>query len=240
MAASNPSTKRDTDGRRGAKHPAKVDPIVALVATADRALEDHVKAHNRLEAARAKLSARDQFFTPWVGPPEGMNFTHNPWQSDYRFTSEADIDNQFRLVAKRLNGEIKDARGKKPSQLTRERQQLIFRNKMVLALLPKFKGPLKKAWRAERRRLLRVQKRVGLHALVVKSTMAFDNLYDLTRQIAKAKPATAAGALALVGYVGWRSWSEYQDFFSENGDIPGHFAEVLRAAGQRLQRSIAA
>jgi hypothetical protein len=41
----------------------------------------------------------------------------------------------------------------------------------------------------------------------------------------------------MVEYVQFRI---QHDFFFEGGNVPGKFAQVLRAAGQRLQRSIAA
>jgi hypothetical protein len=72
---------------------------------------------------------------------------------------------------------------------------------------------------------------------------AWTALFVITGQIAKAKPTTAAGALALVGYVGHRSWPEYQNLFAEEGNlpnVPAHFAQVLRAARQRSERSITA
>jgi hypothetical protein len=111
----------------------------------------------------------------------------------------------------------------------------------VLALLPKLQGPLKKVFRAERRRLLAVQNRVRLDACHVSKGKAAYYLHEVTWQIAKAKPATAAGALALIGYVESRSREEScQKFFSERGEMPGQFSQVLRAAHQRLQQSIAA
>jgi hypothetical protein len=222
------------------RHRAKVDPIVALVTTADRALETYVKAANAISKAREKLSVRDRF-GPSVTPPQHLNYLPSiPWRADFLFTSEDHIDDQFKRVTKRLKDEISEMRRGRKKPLTSDVESRISRNQMMLAMLPKLHGPLKREFRAEAKRVLAVQRRVGLIELRKRERDAWAALYRVTEQISKAKPATAAGALALVGYVGWRSWPEYQDFFSENGKLPAHFAQVLRAAHQRLQQSIAA
>jgi hypothetical protein len=53
-----------------------------------------------------------------------------------------------------LKEEIKHARPGLQGALRLENQQRISHNKMVLAMLPKLKGPSKKQFRAEQRRVL--------------------------------------------------------------------------------------
>lgn len=198
---------------------AKVDPVIALVATADRVLDEYVKISNAIDAASAKLAPGDRYGLPSVPPPESLNVLRSSlWPSDFLFTSQRMIDQQFRLVTKRLKGPI-------------------AANKLVLAILPKLKGPLEKKFRAEQRRMLAVQRKAGLIELHKRERKAWMALHDVTGQIAKAKPTTAAGALAMVRYVQWRTWGDYGDLFS---DHPAQFDKVLRTAVQRLQRSIAA
>jgi hypothetical protein len=92
-------------------------------------------------------------------------------------------------VTKRLKDEIKQGRGKKLSgQIAHEHNELISRNKIVLAMLPKFKEPLKREFRKERRRLLKIQKKAGLIDGHKKRA-----LRTVTEQIAKAKPTTTQG-----------------------------------------------
>jgi hypothetical protein len=107
----------------------------------------------------------------------------------------------------------------------------------VLAMLPKFKEPLKREFRKERGRLLKVQKKAGLIDGHTKKNKAWLALRTITEQIAKAKPATTQGALALIDYVQLRSRSDLAEFFSDNSDS---FGQVLRSAHQLLRRSIAA
>jgi hypothetical protein len=208
--------------------PAKVDPVIALTASADRLLDEYIGAKNAVELARAKLG-RDAR-APSVAPPAlGL------WGAHMLFTSEDHIEEEFQRVTKRLRDEIKNARaGKQPDK------ERIARNQAVLAMLPKFKEPLKKEFRQEQRRLLKVQKKAGLtDGCYARKNKAWLALRTVTEQIAKAKPATTQGALAMIDYVQLRSRSDLAEFFSDR-DMPGQFGQVLRSAHQLLRRSIAA
>ena len=150
-------SKATTTSRRSFS--AKADPVIDMIARAGTLLDEHTAAAIKLELAKAKLSDNDRRW-PSVLAPEGL---WSGWNYNFRFTSEHYIDAEFKRVIKRARDEIKAARGKTlPSQLNLERQQRISRNQMLLASLPKFREPLKKAFRAEERRLARVQKKVGL------------------------------------------------------------------------------
>ena len=121
-----------------------------------------------------------------------------------------------------------------------EYNERIARNRITLAMLAKFKEPLKRAFRAEKRRLLKVQKKAGLIDGHVKKNKAWRALHDITWKIVRAKPVTKEGALAMIEYVQIRSRSDLAEFFADNSDMPGHFGQVLRSAHQLLRRSIAA
>jgi hypothetical protein len=239
-AISKNTTSKITAKRRRSSA-VTVDPIVALVATADRALTDYVKTSNKLEAARAKFGINDSF-SPSVPLPEAIYFLRSsPWPSDFRFTSERHIDEEFLSVTKRLKRMNSDARRGKKKPFTSDVAGLIMRNEMTLALLPMVYGPLKKAFRAEQRRVLAFQQKTGLLELSKRNRDTWAALFVVTEKIAKAKPATAAGALAMIRYVEERSWQQYhQELFCVRLATPAHFAQVLRAARQRLERSIAA
>jgi hypothetical protein len=133
--------------------PHLVDPVITLTASADRLLDEYIKARNAVELAEAKLPARDRRWPSVAAPALGL--LRGEWSSDFLFTSVRHIDREFQRVTKRLKDEIKQGRGKKLSgQLAHEYNERIARNQMVLAALPKFKGPLKRELRQEQRRLV--------------------------------------------------------------------------------------
>jgi hypothetical protein len=220
--------------------PHLVDPVITLTASADRLLDEYIKARNAVEIAEAKLPARDRRW-PSVAAPD-LGLFRGEWSSGFLFSSERHIDREFQRVTKRLKDEIKQGRGKKLSgQLAHEYNERIARNQMVLAALPKFKGPLKRELRQEQRRLLKVQKKAGLIDGRAKKNKAWRALNHITWKIVRAKPVTTQGALAQINYVQIRlSRIDLAEFFSDNSDMPGHFGQVLRSAHQLLRRSIAA
>jgi hypothetical protein len=226
-------------GRVPSKSVPKADPVIDMIAWADKLLNEYIEATNNLHLAKAKLSQNDRR-SPSVVPPEGLRFDGSEWNWNFRFTSEKHIESEFRRITKRLKDEIKDARGSKKSisQLSPESKARIFRNRTVLALLPKYKEPLKRELRTEQRRLAKVQKKVGLQECHKKRNAASFALHAITEQIAKTKPTTTRGALAMVDYARIRLRSDLAEVFSDNGDMPARFSEVLRSVHGLLRRSI--
>jgi hypothetical protein len=212
-----------TTTRRRRSLPAK-DPVIYMIARANGLLDESIKAANNLEIAKAKLLDEDRRYPSVLAPTFGT--LRGEWHYGFRFTSEGHIDKEFRRASERLREEIKHARrGKRPNT------EQIVRNQMVLAMLPKLKGPLKKQFREEEVRLFKVQKKAGLIDCHKERNKASFALRAITDQIAKAKPATTQGALAMIQYVQVRLRSDLAEFFSDNCDIPGQFGRVTRRMG---------
>jgi hypothetical protein len=63
-------------------------------------------------------------------------------------------------------------------------------------------------------------------------------LRQITERIANTKPITAIGALAVIDYVQVRlSRDDLVNLFADDGDKPGKFSRVLRAAHPVLRRA---
>lgn len=212
----------------------KKDPIIAMVARADRLLDEYTSAVNDAYFAKIKLPSGDQGY-PAVGITDDMVNLH--WSRGFLFTSERHIDECFRKALAQARQRLADAeRGLKNhrrghSIVSRlEFEQRIASEKRCITKLREFRAPMKAAFREEVARLLKVQNRVGLVVARKKVRLLFAALRRQTIQIARSRPTTIDGALSTARYVERRLWCDKQQIFSEQGSLPGNFGQLMRAS----------
>ena len=120
-----------------------------------------------------------------------------------------------------------------------ELEQGIASAQRALGLFRTQRTPLKKAFRKEKARLLKVQNRAGLTDARREASKAYRALQKVTAQIAGTQPTTVEGALALAQYVERRLWCGDPVLFSDDGNMPGHFGRLLRCANNLLAGAVA-
>lgn len=213
---------------RGTKAPVKIrsakprpDPLIALITKANVALDKYVSAYNAVEEARDKLPEHDRGWAS-VSPIEKLIPTLS--HSD-RFVSVEQIDRWFARDKKTALIEIKDARARLRKirkgvgwhQFELELNQRIAGNKARIARLEKYKLAQKRAFRAEERRLAKVQRTVRLEEKRKTKSAAGKVLSALTKRVTASAPASKAGALALLAYIELRYRGDLANLFQEHG-----------------------
>jgi hypothetical protein len=224
-----------TRGAR-AKVRVRIDPIIALTARADVALDSYYDAVNAAFTARKKLPKDDQGHHASVYIPDEL--LNVEWSNGFAFTSSAQIDRQFTLAAERAKqrlqqyernlGALRAGHGCGNRKI--EIEQGISSAKRALKLFRIHREPMKAAFRKEHSRLLKAQNAVGLVVARKEAWARFRTLQKITAQIAESKPYSAAGALATAKYVEARLWCDRPQLFADEGAIPGNFGALMRTA----------
>lgn len=225
---------------RGAKTKAgkpEREPVISLVKQADAALQAYYGAWNEHFKLREAMPKADRDW-PRMAPPADLihEFGYN-----FLFTSTAHVRKQFRFKIRQARDRISQHKASlrkwlKPdqleAQLAREVTPYLAADQELLQLLLRRRDKCVADFERHERRLLCAQRKAGLLDARKKRRQAWLKLGSLTKQVAKAKPKTAAGALAIVGYVEARQWDDL--FNDDSGDFPGNFGPLLRCAHKVL------
>lgn len=228
-------------GAKAVKVKAKRDPVIALINSADVALVRYIVAKNTFLAAKEKLHQADRGW-PWVSPIDQMI---PEWSRGDRFVSVEDIDRKFRRRRLAISQQLKKQKqrlkllrpGHGHGNLRIELEQGIASCNRILAEMPKWIDPMKRAFRVEARRLATVQRSVQLDQKRDAEGAAWIKLSKLTRKIGLSKPTTTGGALAILAYVETRCREDLIERFSATGSLPASFDRLLRRARQLLERN---
>lgn len=237
------------DITRGAKvvkaRGAKADPIIDLIAKADRAMDRHIKAANALFDVKEKLAPEDRGSAHVYPIDETAVFRE--FGHGYCFTSEAHIGKMFRLRRRHARNRIAQSRnslknlkpGHRSADIKCQLEASIDSAQRLIAALLKFEEPQKRAFREEERRLRKIQTSAGLLKARAENNAALKAVRELTLKIAKLKPASREGALAVILYVGERLFPDRYDLFTFDRGTDGEFTHLLRAAHAVLAKTSA-
>jgi hypothetical protein len=225
------------DITRGAKARVRVrrDPVLVLVAKADKVLDRYYVTTAAVFEAKYKLPKHDRYHAEVNIPDDLLNVE---WSNGFGFKSEAHIDKQFKGATARARFRIRQSKGElrklRPghgaANLKLQLEQMIASDLRALGLFERCKQPLKAAFRRENRRLLKVQNKVGLVAARRVHHRTFAQLVQITKQISDTKPTTTEGALAILKYVENRLWCDRPGLFADFDRCPGNFGPLMRSA----------
>jgi hypothetical protein len=229
-------------GKARVSRKAKTDPIIAAIRRADQIIDRYIEAVNELSLARRSLNERDRGFVnvpPVDETPIFREFGHG-----FVFTSEAHVVRMFRIRRRHARQRLAQDRAQlmaaeiKGSPLLLEHRQRVVAEKRLIAALLKFEPAQRRAVRKECQRLGKLQKVAGLLDARKKHMAALRDIRLVTQSIAKMKPTTPAGAVAVVQYVRKRLFPDRQHLFFNETGTDGAFWHLLQHAHKILERML--
>ncbi|WP_141339727.1 hypothetical protein [Bradyrhizobium sp. USDA 3458] len=223
----------------------KPEAIIAKIKKADAALDAYYAAlSNRYRISEALPEEHRGW--PQLYPPRQLK---NEFGFDFFFTSERHVNLMFNKIAARARDRIRHhkeslrtrLKSGRDDQLIREVKGKLEADRELIALLRKLKPKCISDFRRHARKLLAIQQRAGLLEARKQISRSMATVRRLTDEIAKAKPKTVQGALAIIGYVEHRSWCDRPELFHDfNGTFKGNFGPLLRCAHDTLTRQFRA